>query len=496
MFAYFFDEDHPKMPGIFGPSCASYVIKPLDGKAECHLFVGSLLHQSLVYRLDQLTHTGRKQNDPAWKGGMSSQRMVGNKDHFVTIICDLAETLSGAPPSMSEDELLGVLGRKNLWVVVAAGIDWSHAVMAHSSSSAFEPYIGFVNVDAANPIHSYLFFECLFDGKYLALDALLFLKNDDEFDEIGKEYGAKKYEVIDCDDYSRRVPAFNTRPPVTERGKLSASRAAGPELSHRERVANELMKSSKHTRDFHFSTSNNSDVVEFEADEKKFLFYLLNPDHPDGASKAKFFDEVLDIRKDDWRYLADQLMQGARQADLYRVAVTPWQYGHGAVVRVTGRNGRQALVETGWKLQDNGPASLVTAYPYDKADRPEILPVASRVASRELSGNALYEAIYQLALVEGTSAADTAIPTPMVLEKWGTIWEGKCGFGWIDLPSGRTPFSKWLSRNDIGYSKRPGRRVLSPLPTQSIDKHRAFAKGFAGVLLANGIDCSVGSRLD
>ena len=96
----------------------------------------------------------------------------------------------------------------------------------------------------------------------------------------------------------------------------------------------------------------------------------------------------------------------------------------------------------------------------------------------------------------GMQRGEKKMPTPMVLETWGTIWEGVCGFGWVFLPSARAPFAKWALKEGIGYAARPGVHISSKLRTQSVEKNFAYAVGYAEVLRANGIECRAESRLD
>lgn len=496
MYAFLFDEDHPSMPGLFGPTCASKVIAVLDGIAETHLLVGSLLHSNFAYGIEELTYSPREDSDPPRRGGSSSQKMVGSRERFTTVICDLAETLAGDHPLMTEEDLLGVLGRKQIWTVVASNISRQHAELADRNCRQFDPYIGCVSTNSANPVHRRLFIDYLFKTKYLSSQGLLFQRDDGGFEETCAEYGARKFEVLDIEEYARRVPSLAVSEVTSERGSISAQRALGGPASYREKVADGLLQNKDYPREFRFSVTSALGAAELVADERKFRGYLLDESHPKGGGKARFFRDVLGIIPDDWRYLADQLVQGAAAANLHRVSVTNWEYGHGAIVRVTGRNGREALVETGWKVQDDGPGSLITAYPYEGEDRPDIQPVISRVPDLRLTGDALQEAIYELAKIHGEKAGNAATPTPMVLQKWGTIWDGKCGFAWTHVLSAKTPFGRWLSRKQIGYPNRPGRLVFSRLSTQSIDKHIAYANAFAGVLLINGIECKVDSRLD
>lgn len=244
-----------------------------------------------------------------------------------------------------------MLGRENFWVVVASKITPEQALAVHSNAAKFGPYLGHVHVDVYNPVHRRLFVEYLFKGRYLSRHGMVFLNDESGIEHMVPEYGARKFQVLDCDKYHTLVPALDLPSDMTERGALSASRAVGPAPTHRQRVASEIARSSESIRDFQFSATVKDNVIsEFFVPPPKLTEYLLNPAHPNGGSKARFFSDTLGILKDDWRYLADQFVQGVRIGSLYRVKVTDREYCHGAIVKVTGRNGREILVETGWKL--------------------------------------------------------------------------------------------------------------------------------------------------
>jgi Domain of unknown function (DUF6883) len=95
----------------------------------------------------------------------------------------------------------------------------------------------------------------------------------------------------------------------------------------------------------------------------KLRDYCLNPDHPDGAHKARVFMSALGIGRDDWRYLSDQLLAGVAVAPL--TADTHDQHGirFEVQIEVQGLNGRTLPVTTAWFLPKGGDAPrLVSAY--------------------------------------------------------------------------------------------------------------------------------------
>lgn len=95
---------------------------------------------------------------------------------------------------------------------------------------------------------------------------------------------------------------------------------------------------------------------------EKVRDYLLNPEHPDGGSKAVWFS-TLGYSRDDWKLLADDLMAIARDCDEFDTETT--QFGVKYKVRgLVGRsNHRPGNVLTIWIVEDDIPPRLVTAYP-------------------------------------------------------------------------------------------------------------------------------------
>src|SRR6185437_5741614 len=54
----------------------------------------------------------------------------------------------------------------------------------------------------------------------------------------------------------------------------------------------------------------------------------------------------------------------------------------------------------------------------------------------------------------------TGYSSTMVLERFGTEWEGECGFGWVHLPDGRSSFARWASSEGHAFRSSPWRSNL------------------------------------
>jgi len=508
MTAFLFDEDHPELDMIFGPQCASYIISALEDIPDLpavRIFRGSLLHSRYCYEIAEITLRGEDISNSGISSTSSSQRLEPNLDHFLTIICDLAETMNASGSSMSEDEIQIALARKNIWVVVVQGLADEYLPRIEKSLSSFGPFLGWVKVDWSNPIHTDLFANSLFRDMFIDEMGICKLTDWEDGTEDRKEeeallseYGSKfKPRIMNRKEFAEAAPRILVAKNPNERSTLSVQRVAGKTPSHRSRIGKALAHEFEAVGGFRtFSTSKPEDGIEFSVPEAKLTKYLLSLDHPKGSAKAQFFRDTLEIVEEDWRFLADQFCQAAPSSEFYRLEVTGYGVMHGAQVLITGRNGRRAVVETGWKLEEEGPAQFVTAYPGDEGKLGTLKAFPGRVPEVGCPAPERWRRIHEMAHYCGMQRGEEKVPTPMVLEKWGTIWEGACGFGWVFLPNARQPFARWALKEGIGYAARPGVHISSKFQTQSVEKNLAYAIGYAEVLKANGIECRAESRLD
>ncbi|UTH47968.1 hypothetical protein KBW81_14940 [Loktanella salsilacus] len=509
MTAFLFDEDHPDLEMIFGPQCAAPIINAIEDSGDMpplRILRGSLLHSRYCYDLAEVTLRTQEKVTDGISASTSGQTLKPDMDHFLTIICDLAETMHSSGSSMTEDELQIALAKKNIWVVVLQALPESCLPAIEKPLSEFGPYLGWIKVDWDNPVHMDLFGGSLFNDMFIDKDGLCKLsdwplgsEDRDEEEALLSEYGSRSTpRLLDYLTFQKAAPKLLEAGEPSDRAQLAVKRILGELPNHRKKIGKALSQDNfEAVGDFRtFSTSRPEDGIHFFVPEEKLTKYLLKLDHPVGGPKARFFIETLEILPEDWRYLADQFCQAAQNSDFYRLDVKQYGVMHGAVVLVTGRNGRVATVETGWKLEQDGPAILVTAYPTDKGKTSELLPVKSRVPSLSTPDPERWAEIHKLAHENGVQRGNAKNPTPMVLEKWGTIWEGQCGFGWVLLPNARAPFARWALKSNIGFASRPGVQISSKLPTQSIEKNLAYAEGYAEVLKVNGIECCTESRLD
>ncbi|HEY0172495.1 MAG TPA: hypothetical protein VGB98_15845 [Pyrinomonadaceae bacterium] len=98
--------------------------------------------------------------------------------------------------------------------------------------------------------------------------------------------------------------------------------------------------------------------------EDKLYNYLLDPDHPVGGPKAKWFREALGFTRGNMDDLARQVVFDPARA--VETAVTPHGVKYNQTIRITGANGRQIDVLFAWIKNNDGVVRLVTAPPTRK----------------------------------------------------------------------------------------------------------------------------------
>lgn len=92
--------------------------------------------------------------------------------------------------------------------------------------------------------------------------------------------------------------------------------------------------------------------------------YLLNPDHPVGGFKAKWYEQALGFNRNNMDELARQFVFDASQAVL--TALTPHGHKYVQPTLITGVNGKQIEVRVIWITNPDGVTRLITAPPARK----------------------------------------------------------------------------------------------------------------------------------
>jgi len=92
--------------------------------------------------------------------------------------------------------------------------------------------------------------------------------------------------------------------------------------------------------------------------------YLLNPNHPKGSPKAKWFKDALGFTRENSDELARQIVFDSSKA--FQTEVVRFGVLFNQTISITGANGRTINVLFAWIRNDDGVVRLVTAVPTKK----------------------------------------------------------------------------------------------------------------------------------
>jgi hypothetical protein len=103
-------------------------------------------------------------------------------------------------------------------------------------------------------------------------------------------------------------------------------------------------------------------ATEATAATEKVRDSLLNPEHPDGGSKAAWFHS-LGYARDRWHELAMDLLSLAATCEQFATVRTPFGVKYVVKGRIGRGSRRSANVLVVWIVEADRPPRLVTAYP-------------------------------------------------------------------------------------------------------------------------------------
>lgn len=98
---------------------------------------------------------------------------------------------------------------------------------------------------------------------------------------------------------------------------------------------------------------------------EKIVHYLLDLQHPDGGSKAKFF-LAQGFRRENPKALADALFEHILDNPV--ASIRHGRYGAQLAVEglMTMPNGTRRVILSVWLMQDAGDGIFITAYPHEQ----------------------------------------------------------------------------------------------------------------------------------
>jgi hypothetical protein len=124
---------------------------------------------------------------------------------------------------------------------------------------------------------------------------------------------------------------------------------------------------------------------------------------------------------------------------------------------------------------------------------------------------AKFEEAFNEANKAGFAAGEFSKPTPMIVSEHASpmddsspvkkqwfVGEGACGFAWVNISPGNSPFANWLKKNKhASKAYHGGVDIWISAHGQSVERKEAHARKMAEVLKEKlGVNAYAGSRLD
>lgn len=477
---------------------AAVSIADPTGKAETAVLRGDAILHTLANKITSVAETGR--------GTQYTQSV--DMEVYKTIVWDIADALASQWTTVDLTTFPTVLASHGIHCITTPTLPTVYRDRVDAGLHGVQGYVGAIELDLGSPLQVAIFIDQLIRDAAIVGGALVQELSWEGNPETHFE-GAQVFKP----NGERRVPygELHALRPIavipsepSERGQVSLDRYQGKRhFTLQERVAAALVRhrlGDRTSQPFDISTlEDTSNPLEAHLPEAKFLRYLLDEAHPKGGPKARFFKDTLGIGPDDWRYLAAQLHDGLKTADLTELGVKHFEGRFGisfnAVMPVKGLNGRTADVDTNWIMEPGQQPRLSTAVPAKPKDQTGREAQEPPIAPSTPSGDEKWAAIFELAAEAGRLAA--TVPTPMRISGFGIEMDGLCGHAWVRVKDARRGFAKWAIANDHAYRHyQSGAQIFADINSQSIDRARAYATAFAAVLRHNGIQCEVSYRLD
>ena len=389
-FAFLFEADHPALQGRarYSDPCEQELLGALVGKDELFpsptlILRGDIGIRELASRTTSLEQPAQRANKK-YKLGLTRTVSVSRRAMSVAI-GDLVETIADRWHTIDLLEAPWLLGNRNIYCLALHPISVAAADAVSAHLAGLEYYLGAVHVDTANPNHATVFLNSMAECAFLHRGRLTLSiwpdgQGADEFGFDPEVYF--QVSVVPYEEFQEQAPA---RPPhefVSERGALSARRMATvlQTGSHLDQLAEALQAQGRSDQRFRLRVDF-PDGEQVVVPDSKLTKYALDPnsESPDARSKAKLFEEVLGIKKSDWRFLAWQLQRALSGGTLERVGPSKYGIQYRASLQVLGINGLTRTVETGWIVRDDEPAQLVTTYIAERKNQrgvPDVPPLS------------------------------------------------------------------------------------------------------------------------
>ncbi|HCS37960.1 MAG TPA: hypothetical protein DIW44_00030 [Anaerolineaceae bacterium] len=499
-FVYLFNADEQSLNSSYGyfydKSLFDVVIrKKLHSGIYSSIYSGDVLLLNFSDQIVEVSKKSRPYNSTSTTYSVS-------KDILITIATYLADSIMERKNSISV-YLADFLMKHNIYGIMLTNLIYKASSIIDEGLTKVAGYLGCFELDLGNPLHIIFFIDYLCPHGYIQ-DGFLNLNEGTFSDEVFPPDWARENHDIGIaflpeNEYQITEPKISFPIDLSDEGKkIVKVLEAKKNDDHYQRIAIGLINETQ-DEDFHFEISEKFNFTRIDIPKSKFLEYSLNDKHPKGKDKAKLFKELLAIRKQDWKFLAAQIVNGFPDAKIQNVRATQYGIKYFFDIPIIGMNGKSKIVRTAWITSDHKTIRLVTIYITEKGNQTTTAGIAPKVSKRESKDiNLIYKTVFQFAKEEGETAAARIVPTPMYIDGFiEPVMDGEIGFADIIITDGRNGFVKWLKKNNIGYKYyKKGFAIPAKAPGQSIERAKAYAEAFAKILKQNDIECYTIHRLD
>ena len=100
--------------------------------------------------------------------------------------------------------------------------------------------------------------------------------------------------------------------------------------------------------------------------EKKFVDYLLNPNHKEGKHKAHVIEGALGYNRDNWSEFSDKVFREVQKSPVSTITTTKHGTKYKVPVIVYGKKGRFLRLNTVWQIDNNSNAPRLITATFDK----------------------------------------------------------------------------------------------------------------------------------
>lgn len=495
-YAFLFDADNDAFGGYYGAPCGEMLfsaVLSLQQPVCTRLFSGDLV---LAQHCQQVTAVKKSPTQ-------NSHTLCVDNDLYISVLTELVGSIKERDSLVAVPNIAMTLGKHNIFLITLCSITdaaWRGVCENLKGATGF---VASFQLDMGNPLHMDLFIHSLIAHGFLYGNELniLQLPFEDQEDLIPlwiQDQPDIQVRFIDLEEFEKLCPQMPNAEDLSSEGTryMELMEKKG-EMNLYQRLAFALLHN-EDIADCDFSITGPFSWEQVNIPENKLTKYALNTEHEgSGKGKAKLFQELLNITKEDWRHLAAQIENAIECGALQNVRQTEHGVQFHIDIPIKGLNDASRIVRTAWIIRQPQQCSLTTAYILGKSQQQETegeQPLIVQNADPELFCSVLYG----YASGAGERAAKNCIPTPMYIYGYDEpIMDGAAGFAWVVIHDARKRFPRWLKKQQIGYLGYNGGRIVRAEGCgQSYDRAKAYANTFAKVLRQNGIECTVESRLD